>query len=77
METILPHLFICVYIAIIATILPVLLWCMDSAPALKCNGNVLESWVAGHLDKEAQCENVWGSVQCVEVHTGGANFFNY
>ena len=38
LEAILPSPFICVYVAIFATILAVLLWHMDSAPALKCNG---------------------------------------
>ena len=28
----------CVYMAIIATILAVMLWCMDKAAALKCSG---------------------------------------
>ena len=41
----------CVYIAIIAAILAVTLWCVDSAAALKCNGYGLESWLAGHLNK--------------------------
>ena len=35
----------------IATILAVL-WCVDSAAALKCNGYGLESSAAGHLDKD-------------------------
>ena len=38
----------CVYIAITSTILPVTLWRMSSAAALKCNA--MESWLAGHLD---------------------------
>ena len=41
----------CTYIAIIATILAMTLWCMDSAAALKCNGYRLESLLAGNLDK--------------------------
>ena len=47
--------------------LQVMLWHMDSAPALKCNDNRLKSWLAGHL-RERQCTleeqvqyvNVWG-----------------
>ena len=42
----------CVYIAIIATILQVMLWREDSAPALKCNVYELESWLPGHLEKD-------------------------
>ena len=41
----------CVYIAIIAKILQVMLQRVDSAPALKCNGYELESWLAWHLEK--------------------------
>ena len=37
LETILPQSVMCVYIAIIAIILPVMLWRVDSAPAFKCN----------------------------------------
>ena len=38
----------CVYIA---TVLQVMLLLIDSAPALKCSGYKLESWLAGHLEK--------------------------
>ena len=41
----------CVYIAIIAAILQVMLWYMDGAPDFKCNVFELESWLAGHLEK--------------------------
>ena len=41
----------CVYIAIIATFLQVTLWRVGGAPALKCNGYGLESWLAGRLEK--------------------------
>ena len=41
----------CVYIAIIATNLQVMMWRMDSAPALKYNGYALESLLAGHIEK--------------------------
>ena len=43
----------CVYIAIIATILQLMLWCIDSAPALKYKGYELESWLAGHFNKDS------------------------
>ena len=46
----------CVYIVIIATILAVTLWPMDSAAALKCGGYEFKSLLARHLEK--------GSVQC-------------
>ena len=77
----------CVYIAIILTILAVTQWHMGRAAALKCNG-YKESWQAGHLDKgSVHCrgawyvnvgdsvhweDTVWGSVQ---VYTGGTKFF--
>ena len=38
-------------IDIIATILQVALWYVDSAPALKYISYKLESWLAGHLEK--------------------------
>ena len=67
----------CVYIAIIAIILQVTLWCMDSTPALKWNGYRLESRLARHLVKgnvhwrgEAWYVNVRSSVQC-----GGVQIF--
>ena len=40
-----------VYTAIIAIILQVALWHMESALALKYYGDGLESWLAGHLEK--------------------------
>ena len=47
----------CVYIAIIAVFLQVMLWCIFSAPALKCKDYRLESQLAEHLDsvRERQC----------------------
>ena len=51
LETILPKSFTCVYIAIIAILLPVMLWHVDSALVLKYNGQGLESWLAGHWKK--------------------------
>ena len=51
MEGILPSPFMCVYIAIIATLLAVLLWRVDSAAALKCKGCRLKSSLAGYLDE--------------------------
>ena len=71
----------CVYIAIIATILQEMLWEVDKAPALKGNGSELESWLAGHLEKGcvhwrgARYINVWGSALWEEVQTGDAIFF--
>ena len=44
----------CVYIAIIAAILAVMLWRMDNATALKCNGYRLESSLAGNLYKSSK-----------------------
>ena len=41
----------CVYNAIIALILQVMLWHVDSGPALKFNDDELESWLAGYLEK--------------------------
>ena len=41
----------CVFIAIIAIILAVTLWFMDSAADLKCNGYGLNSLLAGHLTR--------------------------
>ena len=41
----------CVYVAIIALVLAVVLWCMDSVAALQCNGYGLDSSLAGYLDK--------------------------
>ena len=74
----------CIYIS---TILPVMLWHVDSAPALKCNGYGLESWLAGHLDKSiihwreglvyeymGWC-TLEGSAQGGIVYTGGENLF--
>ena len=40
----------CVYIAIIAAILQVMMLCVNNAPALKCYSYELESWLAGHLE---------------------------
>ena len=60
----------CVYIAIIATILPVMLCSVGSAPVLKCNGCGLESYVARQftLEVDAQYVNVRGSVHWKEVY---------
>ena len=44
----------CVEIDIIATILAVTLWCMDSAAALKCNDDGLESLLTGYLEKSSK-----------------------
>ena len=39
----------CAYIAIIALILALTLWRVDSVAALICNGYGLESWLPEHL----------------------------
>ena len=41
----------CAYIAMIAAILAVTLWHVDSAAALKCNGYGLELLLAGYFEK--------------------------
>ena len=41
----------CLYSAKSATALAVILWRMDSAAAMECNSQGLESLLAGHLDK--------------------------
>ena len=50
MEAILRKPFMCVHVAIIATLLRVTLWRMDGAASLKCYGYKLESWLAWYLD---------------------------
>ena len=46
------HNHLCVFILpLFAIILQVTLWHVDSAPALKCNGYKIESWLAGHLTR--------------------------
>ena len=40
----------CAYIAIIATILQVKLWCVNNALSLKCHDYELEAWLAGCLE---------------------------
>ena len=68
LEVILLVPFMCVYIAIIATILAVRLWLLNSATALKYNDYGLESTLEGHLNKGrvhwrgAQYVNIQGSV---------------
>ena len=46
----------CIYIVIIAKILQVMLWCMDTVPVLKCGGYGLESWLAGHFERQCTLE---------------------
>ena len=53
MEAILLSPFMCVYITIIATILVVMLWYVDSAAALKYNGYGFESSLARQLEKDS------------------------
>ena len=48
LETVLPQSFMCVYIAIFATIMHV-----DNAPSLKCNSYKQESWLVGHLEEDS------------------------
>ena len=55
----------CVYIAIIAIILQVMLWCMDSAPALKW---LLVGIFAGKMLGERQCI-LEGKAQYVNVQS--------
>ena len=43
----------CVYIAIIATTLKVMLWRVNSASALNYYGYELECWLAGQLKKSS------------------------
>ena len=52
----------CVHIAIVAIMLHVTLGHVDSAPALKCNGCWLESWLAGHLEKGSAHHREWPSM---------------
>ena len=69
----------CVYIAII---LQVMLWFVDSAPALKYHGYRLQSWLAGHLEKGSVHWRVrpgtlcvlWEGVYSVEMNIGSATF---
>ena len=63
----------CVYIAIIATILSVTLWRIDSEPALKCNSYRLKSLLCwGQRERQCALEgryvNVWGSVHWKGVY---------
>ena len=53
MKAILSSPFTCVYTTLTATILEVTFWHMESAVALKCNGNGLESLLAGLLEKSS------------------------
>ena len=55
----------CAYIALIAIILAVILWCIDNAAALRCNGYEFESLLTGLLEMYRV------------VYTGGANFFKF
>ena len=45
------HHRLCVYIAIIAIILAVTLWRMDSVAVLKCNGGRFKSLLVPHIDQ--------------------------
>ena len=54
LETILPLPFVCFYLTIVATILAVMLWCIDSVAALKCNKYEYKSSVARLLNKGSE-----------------------
>ena len=77
LDAILLSPFMCVYVAIIATILLTILRHVDSAAALKYNGYRLVSWLAEHFEKsivhwkETQYVNVWGSVHWKGVYSVG------
>ena len=47
-------LFMCIQINIIAMILAVTLWCVDSGAALKCNDDGLESLLTGQFEKSSK-----------------------
>ena len=73
----------CIYIAMITTVLSVMLWHADSTVALKCNGYGLESWLAGHLEKGCVHWRGPGKRMYAVVYTGkkctvwgSANFCN-
>ena len=65
------------HIVIIANVLAVMLWRIDSVAALKCNGYRVKSLVVGHLDKGnvhwkgAWYVNVRGSVHWKGVYKMG------
>ena len=77
----------CVYIIIIAAILPVILWCMDSASMwISLDTQWLQVGIlAGRalrerqyqyiLEGRAKCVNVWGSVHWKGVDTWGCKVF--
>ena len=76
-----------VFIAVIATILAVMLWHVDSVASLQFSGYELKSWLAGHLIKGVytvggRCVNArWctqgENVQCKGAHTENVNFFKF
>ena len=78
----------CVYVALFATILAVMLWCMDRDSYLEMQwlwvkiftGRALREWHCT-LEGGLVCEcteqyTLGGSVQCVEAKTGGGNVLN-
>ena len=69
----------CVYIAMIAFIVAVMLWCVDVAAAFKCNGYRLESLLVGHLEKGSVHWRGSSVCDCTGQCTqgGGQNFLVY
>ena len=64
LKVILPSPFMCIYVAIIAIILAVMLWSMDSVTALRCNG-IFDGRALSQTQctlEGAQYVNVQGSV---------------
>ena len=75
LETIMLSPLMCVYVAIIALILAVMLRNMDYAAALKCSGCRLESWLAVHLEK-GSCTGGQGLVfKCIGLCGLVVHFF--
>ena len=58
----------CIYIAVIATILAVMLWQVDSTAALKYSGYVMELLLAGYFGKSSvHCKGVYSLVSTLGV----------
>ena len=54
-----------ILLSIIAVLLAMVLSHVDSAPALKCNGYELESWLSGHFIKKAVCTGEGPVCKCM------------
>ena len=63
-------------IAIIASVLSVTLWCMDSAAALKCNGYKLKSLLPSTLTKVVYIGGEAWYVNIQDSRLGQSNFLN-